>query len=347
MYEDQFKCRILSECLTGGELFDYISSADTQDEVLAVRVMKQILSAVNYCHRKSVVIRYLKPEVLLLEKATTVEEEVSVKIVDFAGMTVLKPSRVLHKFIENGPYVAPEVLRGEYNEKCDVWALGVILHVMLSGKLPFTGYTSEEMSISIQHGQFSLEGEEWEGVSEGAKDLIKKMLTVSIKDRVSAQEALSHPWITQGTYIPDSVRSEHATRLLSLKKFQGEQKLKQALNSFVLERFGPKEDLKRQRELFQALDKDHSGILTKEELIEGLTEHMPREEAEEEVEKILNSLDTDGSHGVDYKEFLSATEVQAQSISKQNLKSAFDMIDTDHSGKISQSELKALCWEGH
>ena len=99
-------------------------------------------------------------------------------------------------------YIAPEVLKSEYNEKCDLWSIGVILYILLSGKPPFDGNDDKEIVNSVRIGTYSLTGSEWKNISNDAKDLIKKMLTYDPAQRITADASLSHPWIVKKVSEP-------------------------------------------------------------------------------------------------------------------------------------------------
>lgn len=92
-------------------------------------------------------------------------------------------------------YIAPEVLVGTYNEKCDMWSIGVILYIMLCGRPPFNGATEEQIIARVKQGMWSFKGEIWSDVSDSAKDLIEKLMCKDVSRRLSAVEALAHPWI--------------------------------------------------------------------------------------------------------------------------------------------------------
>jgi calcium-dependent protein kinase len=104
-------------------------------------------------------------------------------------------------------YIAPEVLKGDYNEKCDIWSIGVILYILLSGKPPFDGNDDKEIVNSVRIGTYSLSGAEWKNISAEAKDLIKKMLTYDIAQRISAESALTHPWIKKKVTEPSDPKA--------------------------------------------------------------------------------------------------------------------------------------------
>lgn len=99
-------------------------------------------------------------------------------------------------------YIAPEVLKGEYNEKCDLWSIGVILYILLSGKPPFDGNDDKEIVTNVRMGVYSITGSDWKNISADAKDLIKKMLTYDAQNRINAEEALNHSWIKKKVLEP-------------------------------------------------------------------------------------------------------------------------------------------------
>lgn len=140
-YQDADYFYLVTEYCEGGELFDQIINCGVFTEKMAAEIIRQILSAVVYCHTNKIVHRDLKPENLLLEYSNkTFEEGNIVKVIDF-GTSVehLNPSEKLKARLGTAYYIAPEVLRGEYDEKCDVWSCGVILYIFLCGYPPFNG----------------------------------------------------------------------------------------------------------------------------------------------------------------------------------------------------------------
>lgn len=104
-------------------------------------------------------------------------------------------------------YIAPEVLKGDYNEKCDLWSIGVILYILLSGKPPFDGNDDKEIVNSVRIGTYSLSGPEWKNISSEAKDLIKRMLEYEVGKRISAEQALNHPWIKKKVAEPSDPKA--------------------------------------------------------------------------------------------------------------------------------------------
>ena len=135
--------------------------------------MKQVLSAVAYCHQKNICHRDLKPENILLDS----KNNNSIKVIDFGTSQKFDPARKMTQTYGTAYYIAPEVLQSEYNEKCDVWSVGVILYILLSGRPPFDGSDDREIVKNVKIGNYSFSGSEWKNISREAIDFIKKMLT--------------------------------------------------------------------------------------------------------------------------------------------------------------------------
>ena len=195
-YQDPDYFYLVTEYCEGGELFDQIINCGVFSEKLAAGIIRQILSAVVYCHDRHIVHRDLKPENLLLEYSNkTFEEGNIVKVIDFGTSIEYNPTEKLKAKLGTAYYIAPEVLRGEYDEKCDVWSCGVILYIFLCGYPPFNGQNDNEIFQKIKKGKFVYPSPEWDNVSQQAKDLVNKMLHFDPKRRISAKEALDDVWI--------------------------------------------------------------------------------------------------------------------------------------------------------
>lgn len=132
--------------------------------------MKQVLSAINYCHSLKIVHRDLKPENLLLDKD---EANPKIKIIDFGTSVMFKQDTPLTQKFGTPYYIAPEVLRKKYTEKCDIWSLGVILYILLCGYPPFNGANDKQIIEAVLKGKFTLDEPEWDEINDDAKDLVK------------------------------------------------------------------------------------------------------------------------------------------------------------------------------
>lgn len=145
---------IVSELCTGGELFEKITKLKRFSEQMGSTYMQQILSAVAYCHDRGIVHRDLKPENLLLENPSA---NALLKVIDFGTSSKVAPGSQLHNVLGTPYYIAPEVLSRKYNEKCDVWSLGVVLYILLSGSPPFTGSSDKEVLRKVHLGYYDFD----------------------------------------------------------------------------------------------------------------------------------------------------------------------------------------------
>lgn len=345
LYEDSHNFYVVSELIRGGELFDYITNKQSLSETLAATIMKQVLSAVNYLHRHNIVHRDLKPENVLLEKVTDSVTEINLKLIDFGTSVVVPDTGRLREAIGTMYYMAPEVLDRRYDSKCDIWSLGVILYILISGVPPFPGDTDDEIAHNIMANTPDFDTSLWWSVSPECRSFVKRMLTTDAKKRPTAQECLSDPWIQNFTQARIGVQ-ETAIAVSNLKHFRGDIKLKQAVSTFITTQLLSKEELEHYRNLFSEIDKNGDGTLSREEMITGLSKTMPLEEATVEVDRIMEQVDTDKSGQIDYTEFLNAMAAQGKNMNREVMHRAFKMIDEDGSGKIGITELKALLGKG-
>lgn len=341
MFEDDKRYYVVSELCTGGELFDFITQQGHLSEALAAEIMRQLLSAVCYCHEHHIVHRDLKPENLLLDSPPVEGQSLTIKLIDF-GTSCLYTEDRLSQRMGTAYYIAPEVLEMNYNEKCDVWSCGVIMFILLSGFPPFSGGSDEEILSKVKLGKFSFAHDCWRNISNEAKSLIRRMLVMNPQQRLTAADCLSDPWIIKRAIYHSAPSQQVLLSLNQLKNFRAEQKLREAFLTFMTSRLMTKEYEKELTEAFRALDTNGDGKLSREELLEGYKQHMPLEEAEQAVNTVLARVDADHSGFIDYSEFVVASADYQLLLSQNNLEAAFSMFDKDGSGKISSAELKAM-----
>ena len=334
-YEDENNYHLILEYVTGGELFDYIVRTRHLSEAIAANFMKQILTGVSYCHKNNIVHRDLKPENLLLDKPGP---DATLKIIDFGTSAIFDTKKLLTQKYGTSYYIAPEVLNMNYNEKCDIWSCGVILYIILSGKPPFYGKNDQEILRSILAGHYSMKGVEWARISAEAKSLISLMLEFNPKYRISADDAMNHPWILGLANMKETDIDQIS--LANLQTFHAEMKLQYAILSFIAFQMVSKDDAKRLANAFSQIDKNKDGKLSKEELLDAYMQQMGKEAAAEEVKKIMQEVDVNNSGFIDYAEFITACSAKEELLSKENIDSAFRILDADNSGKITAYELK-------
>jgi calcium-dependent protein kinase len=332
-FEDEKRLYIVLEKCDGGELFDMITSKKYLGESVAAVVIKQILSAVAYMHENFIVHRDIKPENILLEET---EDFVNLKIIDFGTATKYSKNEKITGIVGSTFYLAPEVVSNSYGPECDLWSCGVILFIMLSGYPPFDGKNNNEIFNKIIKMQFDFSKPVWEGVSSHAKDLVSKLLQPSNK-RISAQEALNHPWLISNSSHLTPRHDLIETLKTNLQEFHCRNKLHSAITAFISNQIISSKETKDLRELFKAMDLNGDGKLSREELFSAFDSDNPLL-----VNKIMQKVDADNNGFIDFDEFLQAALHERQMLSKENLKQAFDMFDLDASGKISFNELRTV-----
>ena len=349
IFEDERYISLIMEYCKGGELFKKINELADKDQSFsekeAVKIFKQLMSAVSYCHSQGICHRDLKPENILF---LTKDPDSQIKIIDFGLSKIfgeIKPIMKGNKVEKNimslrvgtAYYMSPEVLQGNYDNKCDIWACGVILYIMLCGYPPFDGETENEILKAISKKKFSFPEEEWKSVSDDAKDLIKHMICDPDK-RYNAEMVLNHPWIEKNA--PNSKGNLAKFNAHSLENFGNLYKLTKYVLGFIASR-ADENDITNLRKIFEEMDTNKSGTLNINEIKEGINKmEKEKEIKDEEKEVIIQNIDTDKSSKIEYNEFLAACLEQKVYLREENLLSAFMMLDYDGSGKISKAEIK-------
>ena len=335
---------IISELLSGGELLQKINENNQLSEDVSAFIMKQIFSAVDFCHQKGITHRDLKPENILIESKEEANKEFfTIKIIDFGTSGQIKKGELLNEYVGTPLYIAPEIINNKkYNEKCDLWSCGVIMYIMLSGQPPFKGENEEEIYQAIKNGKFNFDDEKWDEISNEAKDLIKNLLMKDINKRYSAKEALNHPWIINHRRNKIIDKKKLNEVVFNLKNYSAKLKLQQLTLAYIVHNLIPKEDCEFLKEVFIIFDESGSGKLTKEQLIKGLNNVLSKEESENEVNRLMSYIDLDGSGFIEYEEFLRAGLSKEKLITEENLKTSFKLYDINKNDKITENELRIV-----
>ncbi|CAL5015465.1 unnamed protein product [Urochloa decumbens] len=329
-FEDADSVHLVMELCTGGELFDRITAKGSYSERQAAAVCRDILTVVHVCHFMGVMHRDLKPENFLLASPA---DDAPLKAIDFGLSVFIEEGKVYKDIVGSAYYVAPEVLRRNYGKEIDVWSAGVILYILLCGSPPYWAETEKGIFDAILAGDLDLSSTPWPSISESAKDLIRKMLNRNPQRRITAAQALEHPWLKDA---PD--RPIDSAVMSRMKQFKAMNKLKQLALKVIAENLSA-EEIKGLKQMFNNMDTDKSGTITVEELKEGLTK-LGSKISEAEVQKLMEAVDVDKSGSIDYTEFLTAMMNKHKLEKEEDLIRAFQYFDKDNSGYITRDELE-------
>lgn len=220
IYETPAQISIVLELVTGGELFDRVVSRGHYSEKDAAKAVKEMLVAVKYLHDNGVIHRDLKPENLLYENLSP---DAKLKIADF-GLSKIIGSEVTTNTVCGTPgYCAPEVIRGKnYDGSVDLWSIGVIAYILLCGYEPFIDDDERVMYKKILKGDYEFDSPYWDNITHNAKDLVAKLLKVDVRDRLTVETALQHPWV-RGVAASGEHMEEAQT---NIKLFNARRKMK-------------------------------------------------------------------------------------------------------------------------
>ncbi|XP_073285952.1 calcium-dependent protein kinase 29 [Primulina huaijiensis] len=332
-YEDRQNLHLVMELCSGGELFDRITAKGSYSEKEASRIGRQILNVVHVCHFMGVMHRDLKPENFLM---VNTDEDSPLMAIDFGLSVFIEEGRTYRDKVGSAYYIAPEVLGQSYGKEIDVWSAGVILYILLCGFPPFWAETERGILEAVRDGYVDFVISPWPSVSNAAKDLIKKLLTRDPKKRITAAEAIEHPWLKKDGEASDTPIDSAV--LIRMKQFRAMNKLKKLALKVMAENLS-EEELKGLKQTFNNMDTDKSGTITYEELRTGLTK-LGSKLSETETEQLMEAADVDKNGTIDYIEFITATMHRHRLEKEEILYKAFKHFDVDNSGFITRDELR-------
>lgn len=320
-YQQKSKVYLVTEYCNGKELLTEIIQNGRLTEKQAQRYFKEITEALCYLHSKNIVHRDLKPENIIIEKETKL-----VKIIDFGlSKKVFKKNARMKSEVGTLMYSSPEVDAGYYSEKCDIWSLGVILYLTLCGQLPFYADTSKQLIKLKKNYNPEFKGSKWDRASKNAKDFISKCFNKKEKERMSAMQALNHPWL----------REEASDEVILDQKLVGElytySKESRLVNNIKYFICAFNELQKKEKDLvnlFKRMDVDKNGELSKAEMLAAYEDNKEVFDTfkinKHQIELLFNQLDLDCSGSIDFLEFLVAIKSFASGFTRKNLKKAFE-----------------------
>ena len=264
-----------------------------------------------------------------------------IKLIDF-GCSKIFSKRGERKsgIIGTSIYCSPEVIDNLYDEKCDEWACGVLMYLLLCGEPPFQGNTEEEIFKKVKKGKISFSHPQFKNVSENCKNLIKKLLEPKIARRIRAKDALKHPFFTE-SFNPDAALTQNMDSSI-IEKIPSitmpHSQFHSLILSYMCSNYISKDEEKKLREVFRFIDYDGKSILTTEKIEKALKENGNLITVEK-IKKIFEALDIDKNGVIEYQEYIQGLCNKNNLFNEFNLKHVFVNIDNDNKGYLTSEDI--------
>ena len=334
IYEDITSLYLVMEECNGGELFQrLVKNAKNHinyTEKEAAKIMKQIFESVNYLHSHGVCHRDLKPENILF---SSMSENFQIKLIDFGLSKVWKENKKIMKgSVGTLYYMAPEVIYGRYNEKCDVWSCGVILYMLLCGLPPFFSLNEKELKRKILNFEYNFNYKAFDKISDEAKNLIRKIFVMP-DERPSISELLNSNWIKENA--PDSNNEILNVDFMQIKKYCKLNLVQKSIINFTTFHLSSIET-EELGKLFKNIDKNNDGVISFDELQKSFST-LNLEIKQEDLIQIFRDIDIDQNGLISYTEFISAL-INFEKINEEKLSECFRKFDSDKNEKINFME---------
>lgn len=330
------------ECLEGGELLQRVNAGRFAEKD-AADAAYQMLLAIRYLHSLGVVHRDIKLENFMYDEKGSNH----LKLIDFGFSKAWDPEKNKKLKMNCGTicYVAPEVIQQSYTNMCDLWSLGVVVFLLLVGYMPFPIRPDlEDTETDILNGDFTYDEKKWSKVSASSFDFVSKLLQRDPEQRMTAEQALAHPWIRDREQMPSGTDSSglDASVVHSLAAYARASKFRRTCLQVMAWSLSNSE-MAEVREAFMELDQDKKGTIQLHELRTVLEDRF--DITDEETRKIFAALDASNHEEVKYSEFLAAMMSSRIEIHEDLVRTAFKRFDTDNSGFITVENLRQILGE--
>jgi calcium-dependent protein kinase len=324
---------VVSELFEGMRLVDYTTIAKMQSEAVVKRLALHILKGIAYSHSQNNLIRTLSILSILFFQGNS--SVLMLKLIPLSNREKSTPSNLQNSLLM---YTSPEALSGHFIDKSDIWSCGVILHLLLTNSVPFSGKNEEELKENIREGgKFS--DKKWGKFDSQARLLISSMLAKDPRDRPTALECLAHPWLQD---VTSSMPLAMPTALVNLRKFKGGDPLKLAILTFIaMNTLTPDEKLPLQ-DVFLYINTSGNGIISVEELEAAFAKLHRVELCHGLAVTVLSVVDVDKNGTLDFSEFLLSVVDFKLLLQAKRLKTAFDLFDPDSRGSITLEEFRTV-----
>mmetsp|Transcript_17562 Transcript_17562/g.21453 ORF Transcript_17562/g.21453 Transcript_17562/m.21453 type:complete len:683 (+) Transcript_17562:151-2199(+) len=334
-YENKGQLYMVLELCSGGDLY----SRDPYTEDQAARIINNILSAVAFMHRHDIMHRDLKYENIMFANQSPNAE---VKIIDFGLSKKYMPSQILKDSVGTVYTMSPEILDGDYTNKADVWAVGVLSYMLLSSQMPFYGRKRREILDKIARCNYDFKGRRWSLVSQSAKNFVSDLLIHDPDARPTAEEARKCFWLNSRSSSVRTATEDDMDAVAHCFEHYAAHLTLQKLALVVIAHKSNSEEIGYLRNVFKRYDKDRHGEITLPEFRQCLEKYNY---SDDYVETLFNAADLNGSGKLKYTEFLAATIESTELVTEERLAEAFDQLDCDDTGYISVENIRDLLGE--
>jgi len=341
VYVSEGACHLVMELCGGGELYDRWSERGYFSEEEAVVAVRQMLRALTYLHWHKVCHRDLKLENWVY-KDNGVDS--SLKLIDFGFAKEFSQDTPMTALLGTIYYIAPEVIRGSYDHKCDVWSLGVIAYMLLSGEPPFYDSHCDDWTMQkILNEPLDVYGPNWDDCSTEAKDFVSQLLERDVGKRPDARDMHRHEWLElmPGPFARQASSEEISLKVLEdLRAFASMNAIKRATFGLIAFTMSGNEDLSDLESEFRKLDKEGSGTILKTELAAAFEKQLGM--SQEDAQLLFDRLDITGDDEIEYSEFIAAVSGSRFMCNEALIKQAFQQLDRDGTGVISVDNLREV-----
>ena len=339
---------LVTEYCEGGELYDQVRNQLSETQIAVI--FKQLLSGLAYLHSHNIVHRDLKLENILIQEIekskTTGEDLFNIKIIDFGTARIFNNSKKPQSIVGSSYYIAPEVLNQKYGKECDLWSVGVILYMFIVGHAPFDGCDDEEITGNITKGVYRKDDKRWKKASKEVKDLIQKLLIYNPKKRLTAIQALKHPWfkITDSNILYDNVpKNDIIECIRNLLTYNICSKLEELVLAYIIHNIPRPRQAKSAIKLFKLVNEVGDGKLQKRELKKTLLLFVTEDFLNKyDFDEQFSLIDGEKKGYINYEEFLRACLNRKKILTDSILRYAFSYFDSNSSGFIRRKKMKSF-----
>ena len=334
VFEDDQFLYISSEHCAGNNLFTELLKVKFMNDSQISDIFHQILSALAYLHEKTGAFRDLNPENVLIVNE---DGRLQVKIADIGNSLIFDLDSQYKSLFSTYYFVAPDVFEGRFCQKSDIWSVGMLLYVIISGKAPYTGIDSDSIIKQIKRYPFRLTPSKYESFNEDIVDLLKKMFRPAPELRISASEALAHPWLNQSSN-PSHITEDFS--LLHLFSFHIWSKLKYSIITFISSNIKFSEDCKSLLSFCSKIDLNNSNLVPTESILNEINK-FPFESRRLSLSLFDNAFNVENEK-IEYEKFILALMDKQRSLALEKLDFQFREFEFFEDCKITAGEMKII-----